>query len=357
MIFDAKLVLIAVFLRLRRAGFALGIAELLDCLSAVQHGWGITEEEVKRTVRLLWCNSISEMAEFNAAWSALVLPEPVANTESDSSRQGHLDAEPRSTGEQLSTPWEPAKIPIKESRKESLSPIPIRTAFNPIARSSVSAPDSYWPVSRRFMNYIWRYLRWPVSDGPMDVLNVGATVENAARQGFYFSPVFKRRTRNYAHLVMLVDRGGSMVPFHRFAQGLVETAQEESDLGRFEVFYFHNVVGDYLYADSFLTKPQALDLALDGCGSDTSVLLVSDAGAARGQRKRTRIRLTADFLFQLRARTQLIAWLNPLPEERWLLTSAQTVSHFVPMFQMDEDGLSNAVDVLRGQPVFPRAAQ
>jgi uncharacterized protein with von Willebrand factor type A (vWA) domain len=156
---------------------------------------------------------------------------------------------------------------------------------------------------------------------------------------------------------MLIDRGGSMVPFHRLVQGLVETAQEESDLGRVEVFYFHNVAGNHLYADSFLTEPIALDHALDECGNNTSVLLVSDGGAARGQRKTTRIRMTAELLFQLRARTQLVAWLNPFPEKRWLRTSAQIVSHLVPMFQMDEDGLSNAIDVLRGQHVVPRVGK
>lgn len=348
--FDAKSVLISAFLKLRKAGFSLGVAELLDCMSAVEQGWGSTEAELKRTVGLLWCNSLVETTELNEAWDALVLPGSVPKGETDLSHQDQAISEIPEPGESSSKPWPSHIGPPPPPQKENLAPIPIRTKVSPLSRSFAPQLDSYGPVSRRFMTYIWRYLRRPVNDGPLDVLNVSATVENAARRGFYFSAVYGRRTRNSSHLIILLDCGGSMVPFHRLTQGLVETAQEESELGRVEVFYFRNVIGDFLYADSFLTKPLALAEALDDCGNDTSILLVSDGGAARGQRRTTRIRLTADFLFQLRARTQLIAWLNPFPEERWIRTSAQIISHFVPMFQMDEDGLSNAIDVLRGLP-------
>jgi uncharacterized protein len=354
MTFDASLMLIGAFLKLRKAGFNLGVAELLDCVSTVQDGSGMKEEDLKRTVRLLWCKSIAEMTGLDEAWSTLVLPEPAAHYEIASPRQGQITTDVTQSSEQTSQAWQPPPVPEREFKKVRLSTIPIRTPVSPITPSVGSRPDSYWPVSRRFMTYIWRYLRRPVSDGPMDVLNVSATVENAARQGFYLSPVYERRTGNYSHLIMLLDCGGSMVPFHRLIQGLVETAQQESDLGRIEVFYFHNLIGDYLYADPFLTTPVALERALEDCSNDTSVLIVSDAGAARGQRKITRIRLTADFLLDLRARTHLIAWLNPFPEERWIRTTAQIVSHFVPMFQMDEDGLSNAIDVLRGHALVGR---
>ena len=350
MTFDAKLVLIGAFMKWRQAGFSPGISELLDCMSAVDRGWGASEAELKRTMQLLWCNSTLEAAEFNEAWSALVLPGSLPKAETDLSHQGQANVEVAESSEPPPPQWTSASAPVPEPRKETLSPIPIRTNASALERSSRQL-DSYWPVSRRFMTYIWRYLRRPVNDGPLDVLNVSATVESAARRGFYYSAVYGRRTRNYSHLIILLDCGGSMVPFRRFTQGLVETAQEESEIGRVDVFYFHNVIGDFLYADSFLTNPLSLAEALDECGNDTSILLISDGGAARGQRRTTRIRLTADFLFQLRARTQLIAWLNPLPEERWVRTSAQVISHIVPMFQMDEDGLSNAIDVLRGQPL------
>jgi uncharacterized protein with von Willebrand factor type A (vWA) domain len=56
-------------------------------------------------------------------------------------------------------------------------------------------------------------------------------------------------------------------------------------------------------------------------------------------------------LLKLRQVTNLMAWLNPMPAERWDGTSADILANIVPMFEMDEDGLSNAIDIVRGQPL------
>jgi uncharacterized protein with von Willebrand factor type A (vWA) domain len=201
------------------------------------------------------------------------------------------------------------------------------------------------------MVYTWRYLRRPVKDGPRDVLNIDVTVEQTARQGFFLNPAYERRESNHAHLVMMVDQGGSMIPFHRFTRHLVETACEESTIRQVDVMYFHNVPPPSVFRDPYLTEPLVLEQALEDCTPDSSVLLVSDAGAARGYRSMTRIRATTEFLVRLKQRTNLIAWLNPMPQARWRSTSAQFIRRLVPMFQMDRDGFSNAIDVLRGQPL------
>ena len=107
----------------------------------------------------------------------------------------------------------------------------------------------------RFRAAIWFTLgvicgvRWPTA--PADVLDLNATVEKAAREGFFLAPVYRRRVRNQAHLLLLVDQDGSMVPFHRFTRELVETASEESALGQVDVFYFHNFFVETVYADPF----------------------------------------------------------------------------------------------------------
>jgi len=175
--------------------------------------------------------------------------------------------------------------------------------------------------------------------------------EQTARQGFFLYPVYDRRQRNYAHLVLLIDQGGSMVPFHRFTRDLVETArdEQESQIWQVELAYFQNVPPPHVFRDPHLTEPLPLEHVLAGFTADTSVLLVSDAGAARGYRRNERIRATAEFLVRLKRWTTLIAWLNPMPQSRWASTSAQFIARLVPMFQMDRDGFSNAINALRGQ--------
>jgi uncharacterized protein with von Willebrand factor type A (vWA) domain len=78
------------------------------------------------------------------------------------------------------------------------------------------------------------------------------------------------------------------------------------------------------------------------------VLIVSDAGAARGGRDQARFRATARLLVGIKQRTAHLAWLNPVPRARWPGTTAQLIGAIVPMHPMDEDGFGNAIDVLRG---------
>jgi uncharacterized protein with von Willebrand factor type A (vWA) domain len=199
------------------------------------------------------------------------------------------------------------------------------------------------------MSYTWRYLRRMIPGGPEDVPDIQATVERAARQGFYLTSVFRRRLRNHARLAILLDQGGSMVPFHRFTRDVAETAVRESTLTQVEVYYFHNIVVDELYLDPYLTEKVSLDAVTAGWDAETSVLIVSDGGAARGFRRLPRMRATAELLARLRQHTTLMAWLNPMPSARWPDTSAAGISYLVRMFQMDPDGFSGAIDVMRGQ--------
>ncbi len=171
------------------------------------------------------------------------------------------------------------------------------TSFIPADTEDFPEVINYWPVSRRSMAYNWRYLQRPVADGPADVLDVQATVEQSVRQGFFLAPVYRRREVNHAQVLLFVDQEGSMTPLHHFTRDLVDTAQDSSlEKEKVEVYYFHNVPDSIVYRDAHLTAPVPLEQALAECDVDTSVLIVSDAGAARGYRRMARIGATTEFL-------------------------------------------------------------
>jgi uncharacterized protein len=229
--------------------------------------------------------------------------------------------------------------------------LPIRSpSFNPIERDEIRSLQSYYPLSRRSAIYGWRFLRRMVADGCRNVVDVPATIQAVCDRGYYLAPVYRRRERNAARLLLLIDQNGSMMPFHRFMRDLVETAQTESPLDRENVlvFYFHNVPGSHLYRDLYLTEPIPTIDVLGQCDRDTSVLIVSDGGAARGYRRQERIQQTTRLLLRLRQRTNLIAWLNPMPKKRWEGSSAEILAYLIPMFQMNRQGFCNAIDALRG---------
>lgn len=349
--FDGYALGLELFVRLHRSGLNLGIAEVMALRDAVSGGWGAGgPDDLAAVARLLWCSSRQEQAEFDLQWQSLSAylaghdqpapPPPVIDLPEHKT--------PPRAEEPPPAPVQPGSPPPAERHPE-LAPLPVRAPFVPAPVSGEDAIQTYWPLARREMIYAWRYLRRPVADGARDVLDVAATVERSARQGFYLAPVYHRRLRNHAHLLLLVDQGGSMAPVQRFTRMLVETAQAEGDLHAVEVYYFYNIFTDTLYQDPHRTLPVALDTALAACDGETSVLFVSDAGAARGRRDRDRIRLTTRAVGEIKRRTGLVAWLNPMPRARWSDSSAQVIAGLAPMFPMNADGLSNAIDHLRGQ--------
>ncbi|MFX0196432.1 MAG: VWA containing CoxE family protein [Candidatus Hodarchaeota archaeon] len=353
--FDTRETLINVFTRSRQSGFILGVGELLSALHAVDGGWGGNNvEELKQVGRLLWCNSPEEEYEFEDLWTSVTSS---LSTSISSGKEPELSSSPVPTVRtpSLAGKSRPSLPPTFKPTSAAQKPtttweaLPVRVPFMPIFIEDTPEFHAYWPVSRRFMVYAWRYLRRPIADGPEDILDVNATVQETAERGFYLTPVYRRREINHAHLILMLDQGGSMVPFHSFTRNVVETAQYESNIKQVDVFYFHNVPTANVWLDPYMTTPFRTEEALAQCSSDSSVLVVSDAGSARGHRRLDRIRATTEFVFKLRQYTRLSAWLNPMPADRWLNTSAQIIAHFIPMFQVDPDDFSNAIDIVRGQ--------
>ncbi len=350
---DPKSILLDVFHELRRGGLSLGVGELMAAFQAVDGGWGEGRPEALREVaRLLWCHTPEGVVEFEETFNAVI----ATGAQRDGGPEPEKPASPMTppTSEEPEIEPPPSeRLPEPLESRVGLTALPVRTPFRPPADETGAELRAYWPMSRRSMLYAWRYLRRPVKDGPRDVLDVEATVERTARQGFFLHPEYDRRETNYAHLVLLVDQGGSMAPFHRFTRDLVDTACEGSAIRQVDVGYFHNVPPPQVFRDPHLTEPLPLERLFAEVTPDSSVLLVSDAGAARGQRSTTRIRGTAEFLARLKRMTTLVAWLNPMPQARWASTSAQFIARLAPMFQMDGDGFGNAVDALRGQLPHP----
>jgi uncharacterized protein with von Willebrand factor type A (vWA) domain len=113
------------------------------------------------------------------------------------------------------------------------------------------------------------------------------------------------------------------------------------------VGYFHNVPAEYIYRDPYLTEKVSFESILAECDGNTSVLIVSDGGAARGDRRSERFSATAVVLWQIKQHSKLIAWLNPLPPKRWQGTTAQLIARLLSMYPLDPHGLNQAISEIR----------
>jgi uncharacterized protein len=355
--FDPQNLVHRAFVHLRQSNFNLGVGELLAAKQAIEGGFGETSEELAQTLKILWCHCPAQQNQFDPIWESLQItltPKQLDESPSQQELEPEQPYKGRVEESQELSLSPPPEEPVIEIQPESeLSSLPVRAPFVSTETEDRYTFQAYYPISRRAMIYNWRHLRRPVADGPLNVLDIDATIDQSCQQGFYLSPVYRRRESNNAHLLLLLDQNGSMTALHRFTRDLVETATTESYLQpeKVNVFYFHNVPATSVYKDIYLTEPIALTTVLASCDNETSVLIVSDAGAARGYRELKRIRVTTSFLFQLKRHTSLIAWLNPMPEERWIGSSAEIIANLVPMYQMDNNGLSSAIDIVRGQPL------
>jgi uncharacterized protein with von Willebrand factor type A (vWA) domain len=205
------------------------------------------------------------------------------------------------------------------------------------------------PVTRRLMKRAWRTIRRMQRSGPRIELDLRSTIARLCRDGVLPSPVFRARRRNMAALVILLDAGGSMTPFATMTEALVH-AVSHSGLVRSGVLYFHDVPRRVLYREASLRSAVGLHEALQPFAG-AGLVVLSDAGAARGNRDELRAERTLDFVTAILPLATRTVWLNPVPRLRWPGTTAELIvsSSGVPMFPLDRRGLEEAMDVLRGR--------
>ena len=189
------------------------------------------------------------------------------------------------------------------------------------------------------------------------------------------------RRRNTAKLLLLIDRFGSMTPFHGYVDHIVNAISSAGRIDDIRAAYFHDLPGaatdrellaqaedpfspdldsilplvqpmtnGWVYDDPKLTTGNSLPTTLEAAGRGTATVIVSDAGAARQRFDKIRLLDTVAFLKALRVNAACIAWLNPIKRDDWARNTSGQVARYVPMYPLSRDGLNRAVDTLRGRP-------
>jgi uncharacterized protein with von Willebrand factor type A (vWA) domain len=188
--------------------------------------------------------------------------------------------------------------------------------------------EDYHTISFREMIQSWRYFRLRQPQAIGTELDITKTVENIAKDGFFIEVAYRRSLSNREDaLLILVDRRGSMAPFHSLTEHLIRTALTEGGHRKAKIFYFQNYPLEYVYRTPQLTEPIKLKEIFSSTSSEhTYALILSDAGAARGNENPIRISSTVDFVSSLWRNVKDVVWLNPMPRNRWRGTSAAKIA-------------------------------
>jgi len=351
--------LLLLFKRLRRYGFPLGIEDYMLALQALQAGFGIGDRQVlEKLCCTLWAKSeedtrlihqlLNEILKkpdvYRKASSSSSIPQPVEEASNLSLSQ--------TSSEPISEPSSPVDIFPDTEPEQVIQAIRSSQPHSLEISYYQESEDQYLPVTGRQMKQSWRFLRRLVREGKLEELDVTGTVDKICQKGILLEPVLMPRYSNRAELVLLVDQGGSMVPFHHLSRQLIDRARRGGNIKQLKVYYFYNYPEKYLYSDPMRLKAQPVTEVLTSIGKKAGVLIVSDAGAARGNYNPERVKYTHYFLDRLVQSVRYYAWLNPIPEDSWQDTTAGDIARSVLMFEMSREGLNAAINTLRGRYVY-----
>ena len=201
-----------------------------------------------------------------------------------------------------------------------------------------------------------RLRRLNKDEGP-EQLDLDESIDATARNGGEIELVFSPPKRNRIKLMMLMDVGGSMDSYTLLCERLFSAAHAANHFKQFEHFYFHNCVYEKLYTDITCWEGPPTTEVLKTLDHTWSVIFVGDAWMspyeltnAYGaidyfhQNEKPGLR----WLQEIRERVPNSVWLNPARSSHWNAPSIMMIQQVFPMFELTIDGITEAIDVLRG---------
>jgi uncharacterized protein len=242
--------------------------------------------------------------------------------------------------------------------------------------------DPRYPMTYRQVAQVWRRLRRPARFGAATELDLDATIKHRLRVGAATPPVLVPPRRNTARLLVLCDRKGSMAPYHAFCDSVITAILHSGRMEMSVQYYFHDVpeatdgtehgllddlVGmrprldsilshivplrsGFVYADAGLTDLLPFVDVAASLPSSGAVVIISDAGAARGRYDAERLVTTVAMIKALSSGHARCVWINPVIRQvQWRGTTAAELARHVPMFPMTAAGMNSAVNTLRGR--------
>ncbi len=183
--------------------------------------------------------------------------------------------------------------------------------------------DSTKELGTRNIKVALRRLRKFAREGAQDELDIDATIDGTARQG-WLDVVMRAERRNAVKLLLFLDVGGSMDPWVKLCEELFSAATTE--FKNLEFFYFHNCPYEGVWKDNrrrFSERTPMWDV-LHKFGHDYKLVFVGDASMSPyeithpgGSVEHFNEESGAVWLHRMATTYPAAVWLNPVPEEQW----------------------------------------
>jgi uncharacterized protein with von Willebrand factor type A (vWA) domain len=183
--------------------------------------------------------------------------------------------------------------------------------------------DNTRELGTRNIKVALRRLRRFAREGSPDELDLDATIQGTARQGWLDIRMRPER-HNAVKVLLFLDVGGSMDPFIRMVEELFSAAT--SEFKNLEFFYFHNCLYESVWKDNLRrrnARQPTWDL-LHKYGHDYKVVFVGDAAMSPyeishtgGSVEHMNAEPGSVWLQRVVQTYPATVWLNPTPEAQW----------------------------------------
>ncbi len=178
-------------------------------------------------------------------------------------------------------------------------------------------------LGTRNIKIAMRRLRKFAREGAAEELDIDATIDGTARQGWLDIQMRPER-RNAIKLLLMLDVGGSMDPFIKLCEELFSAAT--SEFKNLEFFYFHNCPYEGVWKDNrrrFAERTPMWDV-LHKFPHDYKVVMVGDASMSPyeithpgGSVEHFNEESGAVWMHRITNTYPATIWLNPVPEKQW----------------------------------------
>jgi uncharacterized protein len=183
--------------------------------------------------------------------------------------------------------------------------------------------DNTKELGTRNIKIALRRLRKFAREGAAEELDINATIDGTARQGWLDIHMRPER-RNAVKLLLMLDVGGSMDPFIKLCEELFSAAT--SEFKNMEFFYFHNCPYEGLWKDNrrrFAERTPTWDI-LHKFPHDYKLVFVGDAAMSPyeishpgGSVEHFNEESGTAWMQRLTTTYPAAVWLNPVPEAQW----------------------------------------
>ncbi|MDQ7095543.1 VWA domain-containing protein [Desulfosporosinus sp. PR] len=242
-----------------------------------------------------------------------------------------------------------------ESHGQSAVKVAAERNYRDYRRDATLGVRQFEVALRRLRQFSTRF------DGAKDQLDLADTVEETCKNAGQLKLVWTRPRKNTVKVIVLMDAGGSMIPYARICSQLFSAVHKSSHFKDLKFYYFHNCIYDLLYLDASCNPRKAVKTEdiLRSLHSDYKAIFIGDAAMAPSELLMSDGNIFWDigntepgiiWLQRLARKFPHNVWLNPISERYWEhVHGNQTIKRvrdIFPMYELTLEGLDQAIKKL-----------